>query len=181
MDLKSILSKLEEEERVFISNLIEKDPLTGAYNRRKFDQDLELVVAMSDRTKKGSGLLMIDIDHFKKFNDKYGHREGDRTLIKVYESIENSLREYDKIHIYRYGGEEFVVIIPDIGTSDAFSIGDRLRKGVKKACGVSISVGVSHYRELSDNLQSLINNADKALYEAKKGGRDKVVVYIKEA
>ena len=85
--------------------------------------------------------------------------------------------QYDKIHLYRYGGEEFVVIISDISTKYAFSIGDRLRKNVKDSCGVTVSVGISHYKESSDNLQSMIKNADKAMYDAKKRGRDRVVVY----
>jgi len=177
MNLQDILNQLAPDERVFISGLIEKDPLTGAYNRRKFDQDLELVIAMSDRNKQGSCLLIIDIDHFKKYNDKYGHQAGDRVLKLVTEGIERSLRDYDKIHIYRYGGEEFVVIIPDIEAREAFGIGDRLREVVKSTAGVTVSVGISHYSEISDNIQSLINNADKALYKAKRNGRDRVEVY----
>jgi len=120
---------------------------------------------------------MIDIDHFKKYNDEFGHQAGDRALRDVTQSIEQSLRDYDKIHIYRYGGEEFVIIIPDISTRDAFKIGERLTKNVKEACGLTISVGISHYREISDDLHSLISNADKALYAAKREGRDRVVVY----
>ena len=177
MDLEEILNKLTEKEKTFVSGLIDKDPLTGVYNRRKFDRDLELVVAMSERTNRGSCLLIIDIDHFKKYNDKYGHQEGDRVLRKVTQSLQESLRDYDKIHIYRYGGEEFVVIIPEIGIKVAFKIGNRLRENIKKTCGVSISIGISHYKENSDNLQSLINNADKALYRAKREGRNRVEIY----
>ena len=105
MELEKILSRLPQEEREFISTLIEKDPLTGVYNRRKFDNDIELLISMSERTTRGCGLLIIDIDNFKEFNDKYGHFEGDLLLKKVTQSIEQSLRNYDKIHIYRYGGE----------------------------------------------------------------------------
>lgn len=177
IDLDKILDKLDPDESDFISSLIDKDPLTGIYNRRKFDRDIELVIAMSERTKKGSSLLIIDIDHFKNFNDKHGHQEGDRALKEVTETIKRSLRHYDMIHVYRYGGEEFVLLIHDINTSDAYSMGDRIRKEVKKSCGVTISIGISHYKESSDNLQSMIENADKAMYEAKKKGRDRVVIY----
>jgi two-component system cell cycle response regulator len=177
MELEGILGKLTEEERVFVTALIDKDPLTGVYNRRKFERDIELVVAMSERGNRGSSLLMIDIDHFKKYNDEYGHQEGDRALRDISQAIEKSMRGYDKIHIYRYGGEEFVIIIPDISTKDAFKIGERLRNNVKKSCNLTISIGISHYKEISDDLQSLISNADKALYEAKRKGRDRVVVY----
>lgn len=180
MELEKIMSKLSAEEKVFVHSLIDKDPLTGLYNRRKFDQDIELVLSMSGRANKGTGLLFIDIDNFKKYNDEYGHQKGDLVLKNVTESIEKNLRDYDKIHLYRYGGEEFVIIISDITIENTFKIGDRLRKSVKESCGITISVGISHYRDISDNLQSLINNADHALYEAKKRGRDKVVIYQKD-
>jgi diguanylate cyclase (GGDEF)-like protein len=179
MELETILEKLEEKEREYISTLIEKDPLTGVYNRRKFDNDIELLISMSDRTTKGCGLLIIDIDNFKDFNDKYGHFEGDLLLKKVTDNIEGSIRNYDKIHIYRYGGEEFVIIIPDTTANEALTIGERLRKNVKRACDVTISVGVSHYKELAGNINELITNADKALYKAKRAGKDKVSLYEK--
>lgn len=178
-DLDEILGKLDSEERSFVSSLIDKDPLTGAYNRRKFDQDIELLGAVSRRTNKGSGLLIIDIDHFKGFNDEHGHQEGDRVLKDVTKCIEKSLREYDKIHLYRYGGEEFVVIIPDITTVEAFRIGERLRSNVNVTCPVSVSVGISHYKEISCSLDRLLADADTALYEAKRRGRNRVVAYEK--
>jgi diguanylate cyclase (GGDEF)-like protein len=130
VDLEKILSRLQQEEREFISTLIEKDPLTGVYNRRKFDNDIELLISMSERTTKGCGLLIIDIDNFKDFNDKFGHFEGDLLLQRVTQNIEQNVRNYDKIHIYRYGGEEFVVIIPDTTSHNALAIGERLRKSV---------------------------------------------------
>jgi diguanylate cyclase (GGDEF)-like protein len=180
MRLEEIMSKLSSEEKAFVSSLIDKDPLTGLYNRRKFDQDIELVVSMSVRANRGTGLLFIDIDNFKKYNDEYGHQRGDQVLKEVTRCIEKNLRDYDKIHIYRYGGEEFVVIVSDITIKNTFNIGDRLRKMVKNSCGITISIGISHYRDISDNLQSLISNADHALYEAKKRGRDRVVIYHKD-
>lgn len=176
-NLEEILLQLRPGDRAFVSSLIERDPLTGVYNRRKFDRDLELIIAMSERTKKGASLLMIDIDHFKKYNDKHGHQRGDQVLREVTRCIEKSLRDYDKTHIYRYGGEEFVVIIPDTSNKHAFDIGDRIRKNVKSASSVSVSVGIAHYKETSENLESLINNADKALYEAKRTGRDRVALF----
>ena len=179
VELEAILEKLEQKEREYISTLIEKDPLTGVYNRRKFDNDIELLISMSDRTTKGCALLIIDIDNFKDFNDKYGHFEGDLLLKKVTDNIERSIRNYDKIHIYRYGGEEFVIIIPDTTANEALTIGERLRKNVKYACDVTISVGVSHYKELAGNINELITNADKALYKAKRAGKDKVSLYEK--
>jgi diguanylate cyclase (GGDEF)-like protein len=175
--LDEILTKLDAEERSFLSSLIDKDPLTGIYNRRKFDRDIDLLVALYRRSSKGSGLLIIDIDHFKEFNDEHGHQQGDQILRIVSQCIVRSLRDYDRIHIYRYGGEEFVVILPDVTTEDVAKIGERIRLNVKKKCPVTISVGISHYKEISENLESLILHADHALYEAKRKGRDKVEVY----
>ena len=175
MELEKILRRLPQEEREFISTLIEKDPLTGVYNRRKFDNDIELLISMSERTTRGCGLLIIDIDNFKEFNDTHGHFEGDILLKKVTQNIEQSLRNYDKIHIYRYGGEEFVLIIPDTTTHTALAIGERLRKNVKSSCNITVSIGVSHYKELAGNINELITNADKALYDAKRKGRNRVI------
>lgn len=180
VDLDAILSKLTKDEKAFVTALIDKDPLTGAYNRRKFEQDIELIVAMSERTQKGSSLLVIDIDHFKDYNDKFGHQKGDEVLREVTQCLEKSLREYDRIHLYRYGGEEFVVIIPDITIKDSYNIGQRVRKNVKEICGVTVSVGISHYKEISDNIKSLLSNADKAMYQAKEKGRNRVEIFDRE-
>lgn len=177
MKLEEIFAKLEPKERVFLSSLIDKDPLTGVYNRRKFERDSELLVAMYRRTNKGSGLLIIDIDHFKKFNDEHGHQRGDQVLKELARCIEGNLRDYDRIHIYRYGGEEFVIIIPDVSNRDTYGIGERLRTKVKASCPLTISVGISHYQETSDDVQSLIRHADYALYEAKRKGRNRVQLY----
>ena len=177
MDLENILDKLDPDERSFVTELIERDPLTGVYNRRKFDRDLQLLVAMAKRTSKGSSLIFIDIDNFKKYNDTHGHQEGDRTLREVTQSIAGSLRDYDRIHIYRYGGEEFVVIIPETTTSEAYAIAERIRRNVKRATGVTISLGISHCTEISDSPDSLLEDADRALFQAKGKGRDRVQIY----
>lgn len=177
MDLNLVLNKLTDEERRFVSTLIDKDPLTGAYNRRKFDQDIALLGAMYKRTNKGSSLLIIDIDNFKEYNDRNGHQQGDLVLKQVTSTIERSLRDYDKIHLYRYGGEEFVVIIPDITADKAIIIGERVRRKVESSCPVTVSVGISQYRTISEGLETLLGEADKALFDAKRGGRNRVVVY----
>ena len=177
MDLENILDKLDPDERSFVTELIERDPLTGIYNRRKFDRDLQLLVAMAKRTAKGSSLIFIDIDNFKKYNDTHGHQEGDRTLREVTQSLEGSLRDYDRIHTYRYGGEEFVVIIPETTTSEAYAIAERIRRNVKRATGVTASLGISHYTEISDSPDSLLEDADRALFQAKGKGRDRVQIF----
>jgi diguanylate cyclase (GGDEF)-like protein len=179
--LEGIFKKLDPEERAFLTSLIDKDALTGVYNRRKFNRDIELVAAMYKRTNQGSALLIIDIDHFKKFNDENGHQRGDEALRNVTQCIQKSLRDYDKIHIYRYGGEEFMVIILDVPLKDVVHIAERIRKNVMTSCPVTISVGVSHYREVSENLQSLIDHADQALYDAKRKGRNRVEIFSSQA
>lgn len=176
MDLKTILKKLTSDEQEYITNLIEKDALTGVYNRRKFDRDIELIVSMCDRTGKGSSLLIIDIDHFKQFNDKNGHQEGDRLLSLVASVISSVLRGYDSVHVYRYGGDEFVVMLTDTTTKDAVAIAQRMRERVKQSCPLTVSIGVSHYKEVAKDLYELLQRADEALYNTKNGGRDAVRV-----
>ena len=102
MDLQEILRKLTAEEQNFISTLIDKDPLTGVYNRRKLNQDIHLLASISERRTKGCGLLIIDIDHFKKINDLVGHLEGDRILKEVVKCLKRILRSYDEMYIYRW-------------------------------------------------------------------------------
>ena len=180
MALEKILSKLTPKERRYVLGLIERDPLTGIYNRRKFDHDVALVLSMSDRSSKGASLLLADIDYFKRFNDEHGHQEGDRVLKTVTQAIIVSLRNYDKLHIYRYGGEEFVIMLPNTNIDDARIIAERLRKHVKSTSGVTVSIGESHYKEIAQNLAELVNRADKALYKAKETGRDRVVIFCED-
>ena len=175
MTIEKILKKLNQKERELISSLIEKDPLTGIYNRRKLYQDLEIFVSISGRYKRGYGILVIDIDNFKKINDQMGHLEGDRILIEVAKAIENIVRIYDKTHIYRYGGDEFIVVMPCTKLEDTFKIGERIRTEIKRSCGVSVSIGVSHDNLITNSVYELLDHADKALCKAKKCGRDKVL------
>jgi diguanylate cyclase (GGDEF)-like protein len=177
MDLERILSRLAEDERSYITRLIEKDPLTGAYNRRKFDRDLELVVSLTERTRKGTSFFMIDIDHFKRFNDAEGHQRGDEVLQTVTRCIEQSLRQYDRTHLYRYGGEEFVVLMPDVDCKAAKTIGERIRENVAACAGVTVSIGIAHFRGRSEDLEEVTRQADEAMYRAKERGRDRVELF----
>ncbi|MGD8366103.1 MAG: GGDEF domain-containing protein [Desulfobacterales bacterium] len=177
MDLERILSRLSGDERRYITQLIDKDPLTGAYNRRKFDRDLELVVSLTERTRKGTSLFMIDIDHFKRFNDEEGHQRGDEVLQTVTRCIEQSLRGYDRTHLYRYGGEEFVVLMPNVDSRAARTIGERIRKNVGACAGVTVSIGIAHFRDRAADLEALTRQADEAMYQAKNRGRNRVEVH----
>jgi len=157
--------KLEEESLV--------DPLTHAYNRRKFRQDIQAELKRAKRNRDNLSLLMIDIDKFKQYNDTYGHQAGDNLLKQLTESARQVIRNYDTI--YRYGGEEFAILVPETRTQEAFQIGERLRERAE-TLGVTISMGISDSQD-SENITDLVEHADKALYQAKERGRNRVEVY----
>lgn len=167
-----------------LENLAQKDGLTGLANRRAFDDRLKGDWSLAQRTQTPVGLLFIDVDHFKQFNDIYGHQVGDDCLKAVAKSIaEQSLRPSDLPA--RYGGEEFTIILPGVPLKDTMHVAERVRKAVfdlnwqhtgnSAAERVTISIGVANLIP-TDELQSdiLIEIADKALYQAKSSGRNKV-------
>lgn len=160
------------------------DALTGLNNRRQFEIRLNQEVATAKRKHKPLCCIMLDIDHFKSVNDTYGHAAGDSVLKSVAKIIAGELREYDIAS--RYGGEEFCILLPFTVIKEAEFVAERLRSAVEKAqiliCDedilkVTISVGVSSFAEDFEEPKVLYENADAALYEAKKGGRNRVVVY----
>jgi len=175
---QSIYSKLSEEETRYLDDLILRDALTGAYNKRKFDEDIGLLIDMMNRQEDGGAcFLYIDVDNFKKYNDTKGHGKGDELLRGVTGSVKQDLRSYDRLHIYRCGGDEFQVILPNTPLDIGRKIAERLRKKIEEECGVTVSIGMSHYKETSDNIRDFKKHADDAMYMAKNNGRNKVVVY----
>lgn len=191
---KAILELILEQAFVMVENayLYEKirlksvtDELTGLYNRRYFFERLK---EEYERTKRYSELefsvIMLDIDHFKKINDTYGHMAGDAVLKQLARIMKNSIRSADIAA--RFGGEEFIFILPQTSLKGGVQFAERLRKTVEKykfqALGheipVTISLGVSSYHnKLPYTLDEIIKNADEALYRAKASGRNKVCVY----
>ncbi len=160
------------------------DALTGLNNRRQFETRLSQETATAKRKNKPLCCIMLDIDHFKKVNDTYGHAAGDCVLKNVANVIANELREYDIAS--RYGGEEFCILLPDTKIEEAEFVAKRLRAAVEKTdidvpdlgvLNVTISVGVSKFEKNYENPEILHQKADIALYEAKHGGRNRVVVY----
>ena len=160
------------------------DALTGFYNRRQLDERIKQEVSSAKRQKRDLCAIMVDIDFFKTVNDTYGHATGDLVLKTVSRVIKEQLRDYDVAG--RYGGEEFVILLPFTKIEEAKMVAERLRKAVEnkkidisklipteKNINVTISLGVSQYKCES----SFIENADKALYKAKESGRNKVVSY----
>jgi diguanylate cyclase (GGDEF)-like protein len=158
------------------------DGLTGVYNRRFFDEMLEKQILLARRNKKPLSLIIMDIDHFKNFNDTYGHITGDRVLKQLTTSVKGSIRESDILA--RYGGEEFVVIMPDASLSNALKKADAVRHNIEsmaldnivsgQTLSMTISIGVASFPEHGVDPNALIASADSALYKAKESGRNRV-------
>jgi diguanylate cyclase (GGDEF)-like protein len=158
------------------------DALTELPNRRFALERLEQEWALSQRGGRTLSCMMVDIDHFKSINDKFGHQTGDEALKAVALALRQSARTQDVV--CRYGGEEFVVICPDADIDAAYQGAERLRLNVaalKIKCQeidlkLTISIGVAEKRENTASIDDLLNHADDCLYAAKEGGRNKTVV-----
>lgn len=161
-----------------------KDPLTGTWNRRKYDQTIEMEWRRCLRYKRPIALLLLDIDHFKEFNDSYGHMAGDECLVKVGEILKISLSRSSDL-VARYGGEEFIVLLTDSEREEAIKIADNLRQKIealhifhKKSPVnnyVTVSIGVSSIiPDIRSSYENLFKVTDKALYQAKNSGRNQV-------
>jgi diguanylate cyclase (GGDEF)-like protein len=158
-----------------IQRLAETDALTGVANRRVFEDTLQKEMARSERNGDQLTLLMVDVDHFKSFNDTHGHQEGDNVLKGVAAALRETSREFDVVA--RYGGEEFAVILPSCSTKESLVAAERLRKSiseVKAAAPVTASGGVATFPAHATDMNALIKAADEALYESKRAGRDRV-------
>jgi diguanylate cyclase (GGDEF)-like protein len=159
------------------------DALTGLPNRRQLVEDEQYFGQLIARNER-LAVLMFDIDHFKNFNDDFGHRVGDVTLQKVAEVLRQSLRDGDRI--YRYGGEEFLVVLPGVDAQEALSLADRFRKAVEKTPltgtdlepvgPVTISAGVALGPDHGTAFEDLVAAADQALYLSKEAGRNRVTL-----
>jgi len=160
------------------------DALTGLYNRRRFADVLKREFAVTKRYRNTLSCLMLDLDHFKRINDQYGHDAGDQVLKETARRISSSLREVDVPS--RYGGEEFAVLLPHTGKREAFVVAERLRNSVKSVefhfggdtLRVSASIGISGNIDVpTGQAEDLVKAADLALYEAKRLGRDRAVMF----
>lgn len=180
--LKSLQDELKKSNEL-LKQLSNTDPLTRLYNRRYLMETLEREFQRSYRKQGYLSLVLLDIDHFKKINDTYGHQEGDVVLAAVAEMAQVELRRYDIAA--RYGGEEFVLVLPETPPPEALAVAERLRESVQSMefprpmenLTVTISLGVATYpSERIDCIDSLIRQADEALYRAKQSGRNRVEV-----
>jgi len=174
--LNHLIKKMEELVD-HLRNLSITDELTDVFNRRGIINQVEQEMGRSKRYGRKFSLVLIDIDEFKKINDLHGHHIGDTVLIVLTTLIIEEIRQADKIG--RLGGDEIVVLLPESDLSNSFEIAERIREKVEKddnsAIKFTISVGVAEYDPAVDlNVDEFIKNADRAMYNAKKGGRNKV-------
>lgn len=157
-----------------------RDSLTGAYNRRKFDEVLSQELKTSEEDGTSFSLILIDIDHFKDVNDQYGHETGDKVLKEFTKVISHFIRKSDTF--CRFGGEEFSLIVDSGEISDAESLAEKIRQELEnmqlleQKISMTISCGVTVYK-MGDSVSSILKRADEALYKAKNDGRNKVVTF----
>jgi len=157
-----------------------RDTLTGIGNRSALESSFAREIKLAQRHQHALSLLVLDVDHFKKINDEFGHQCGDTVLRKIAQTIQGCLRETDQV--FRYGGEEFVVLLHNTGLSDAKLTAERIRITVamsptqveEREIIVNISIGASALHA-DDSLETFFARADRALYRAKRLGRNKVV------
>jgi diguanylate cyclase (GGDEF)-like protein len=173
--------KAYEEDLQILANT---DSLTRLYNRRQLYPILQNELDRAVRKKTPFSVLMIDIDHFKKFNDTYGHAGGDQLLAGFADKMRSVLRQMDSA--FRFGGEEFVVLLPETTGREAMIPAERIRQRIADSAfpmppedrlvSVTISVGIAGYRD-GDTVDDVIRRADLAMYAAKSSGRNRVVDY----
>lgn len=160
------------------------DKLTQVSNRNAMDEYLDTVIEDCEGRPSIFSIAVLDIDHFKRFNDTYGHQFGDLVLKEVAQYINRNIRPTDRI--FRYGGEEFVIHFSGISNENIYERIDTIREGISKLiledgkgakASVTVSFGLSEYPQNGSNIKELIKNADEALYYAKKNGRNKVIIF----
>ncbi len=150
------------------------DPLTGLANRRCMDITMPKVLARAKRYHSQLSLIMLDIDHFKRYNDTYGHQAGDQLLATAGRILGGQIRDADLI--VRYGGEEFMVMLPETALVGAQWVAERMRKAIENQTTVTVSLGVASLPAAGCTMEELVRMADEALYRAKRGGRNRVEI-----
>jgi diguanylate cyclase (GGDEF)-like protein len=162
-----------------VTELSLTDALTGLHNRRSFDLFLKNEIDRSRRFRRGLAIILIDIDHFKNYNDAFGHPAGDEALKSVSRCLKENRRSVDVIA--RIGGEEFAVILPETNALQAMEVAQRMRAAIAQAAGfkrqVTISLGITELGQREGDPEQLLEEADQALYEAKHTGRNRVCIF----
>jgi diguanylate cyclase (GGDEF)-like protein len=170
--------------RELLRNQSIRDALTGLYNRRYLEESLNRELQRAKRADRSLSMVMLDLDHFKHFNDTFGHQVGDILLKEVAGAIKGRVRAGDLA--CRYGGEEFSLILSEVDTEGTVKCAESIREAIKhlslhhrgQTLGtITVSAGIASYPAHADNSEDLIRAADEALYQAKKAGRDRIFVY----
>lgn len=166
-----------EEQRVQLETIAAHDALTGAYNRRGLDAELDVAMAGSMRTGAPLGLLVFDIDHFKRVNDSFGHEAGDSVLVQLAQLTRRSTRRGDRF--FRLGGEEFGLLVPDADGASLRFIAEKLRATIESELNcngtpITVSIGATWFVP-GESGAALLARADAAMYQAKREGRNRVV------
>lgn len=159
------------------------DGLTGLYNHKFFREHLKIEVERAERYSHNLSIIMLDVDHFKHYNDTNGHPSGDEILAGIAELMRKNLRGTDTT--CRYGGEEFAIILPETGKEAATMLAERVRKAISEypfplretqpLGAITVSIGIASYPSDDTDIESLIRKSDDAMYRAKEGGRNRVV------
>jgi polar amino acid transport system substrate-binding protein len=179
--LKQAQSDIEEKNKE-LEKLSITDKLTNIYNRRKIEELLQNEINRSERFHHSFGVAILDIDHFKKVNDTFGHQAGDKVLIELSKILRTQIRKTD--FVGRFGGEEFVIICPESDIEGVYRVLESIRKEIenydfKEMGQITASFGMSMLKE-KDTIESLLKRADVALYQAKSSGRNKVLINQEE-
>ena len=166
-------------QRELLRSQADTDDLTSLLNRRAFHNQLNALLHEARRSSQPLGLVLIDIDHFKKVNDQHGHPTGDLALVAVADALRESVRERDLVA--RLGGEEFALVLPETDVQDSLVIAERARARVAAQVGLglelTLSAGLSGYPADGSDVEALLRSADAALYTAKRAGRDRAERY----
>ncbi|WP_245621584.1 sensor domain-containing diguanylate cyclase [Enterovibrio calviensis] len=177
-ELEKLNARLEE--------LVRTDPLTGLSNRRHMFDQIDASINIIRRKKLNGAVMLLDLDHFKRVNDQFGHQKGDEVLVAVSDALKSALRNYDCVG--RYGGEEFIIWLEDVELSQVNTVCKRIRKSLSKlsidSLKVTCSIGVHYFThdevipfDKESVINRLIKKADSALFESKNSGRDRVTFF----
>ena len=170
-----------------LEHMASTDPLTRLYNRRVFLKWCEKELLRTQRTRVPFSVLLLDLDHFKRVNDSFGHQAGDEVLCAAVEKMQDSVRGIDVL--CRWGGEEFAVLLPNAPSEATRIVAERIRENIekvsvaagrgeiqRKAFDLTVSIGTATYRDVDDGIAAMLHRADQALYAAKEAGRNRVLV-----